>query len=152
YRGQQDRFLELVADHLSNAVAEGTSSVATAMALLEKLAVARGTTTAFFKASGEERAKTAFGGFKTVAEALEKDIQAFASQAKDVGLAWGKAKKTMAGLKLAADKIAPSADISHDLVRDIDHVAKLFSRAVDLAEKEWGAKDNGIWSSREVRA
>jgi type I restriction enzyme M protein len=58
----------------------------------------------------------------------------------------------MANLKSAADKIAKSSEVSHDLVRDIDHVAKLFSRAVDLAERELGAKENGIWSARDVRA
>ena len=58
----------------------------------------------------------------------------------------------MASLKTAADKTAKCAEVSHDLVRDIDHAAKLFSHAVDLAEKELGAKENGIWSARDVRA
>src|SRR5215470_3845314 len=71
---------------------------------------------------------------------------------KNVDAAWNKSKQNMAGLSAAANETAKSAETSHNLVRDIDHIAKLFSRAVDLAEKELGAKENGIWCARDVRA
>jgi type I restriction enzyme M protein len=152
YHGEHDRFVRLVAEHLSNSVAEAARSVAPAKAFLEKLAEAKEQITAFFNASTDERAKTAFAEVEAAAATLGKDIQSFASLAGSVEAAWKKSKLDMTGLKTAADKTAKSAETSHDLVRDIDHVAKLLSRAIDLAEKELEAKENGIWSARDVRA
>lgn len=151
YRGEHDRFVALVAEHLANSVAEGVGSVAPAEAFLEKLAAAKEQVAAFFKASADERAKTAFAEFETVTTTLGKDLHAFGSLEKTVEAAWAKSKQDMTGLKAAAEKTAKSAEASHDLLRDIDHAAKLFSRAVDLAEKELGAKENGNWSARDVR-
>jgi type I restriction enzyme M protein len=152
YRGEHDRFVRLIAEHLENSVAEGVRSIAPSNAFLERVAGAKEQITAFFKASTDERAKIAFSEFETAARTLGKDIQAFASLAESVEAMWSKSKENMAGLKVASDKTARSAETSHDLVRDIDHVAKLFSRAVDLAEKELGAKENGGWSARGVKA
>jgi type I restriction enzyme M protein len=152
HRSEHDRFVTLVAEHLENSVAEGVRSIAPADAFLEKLTEAEEHITAFFEASTDERAKTAFAEFETAMAMLGKDIQAFSLLAENVEAGWAKSTQDMAGLKMTADKTAKSAEASHDLVRDIDHVAKLFSRAVDLAEKELGAKENGIWSARDVRA
>jgi type I restriction enzyme M protein len=96
--------------------------------------------------------RRAFSEFETAAATLRADVEAFTALTKTVETAWGKAKKDMSGLKAIANNIANCAEASHDLVRDIDHLAKLFSRAVDLAEQELGAKENGIWSARDVRA
>jgi type I restriction enzyme M protein len=152
YRGENDRFVRLVAEHLMNSVAEGARSVAPANVFLETLAESRKRITGFFKASSDKRATIAFADFDAAAATLEQDIQAFASLAESVESAWNTSKQDIPGLKIAADETAKSSEASHDLVRDINHVAKLLSHAVDLAEKELGAKDNGIWSGRDVRA
>ncbi len=55
-------------------------------------------------------------------------------------------------MKAEVAEIGPLAERSHDLVRQIDQVAKQFAGAVALAEKELGAKENGIWSGKEVKA
>jgi type I restriction enzyme M protein len=65
---------------------------------------------------------------------------------------WAKGKRDLGSLKTAVQATGKSAEASHDLVRNIDHVAKLFSRAFDLAEKELRAKENGVWSARDVKA
>jgi type I restriction enzyme M protein len=152
YRGEQDRFIRLVAEHLANSVAEGVRSVAPANALLNKCAEAKEQISVFFKASTDERARVAFSEFETASRTVENDIRAFTSLVKNTEMAWSESEKGVSSLTTAADKTAKSAETSHDLVRDIDHVAKLFSRAVDLAEKDLGAKENGIWSARDVRA
>ena len=54
-------------------------------------------------------------------------------------------------LLTSTERAAKSAETSHESDPQIDHVAKLFSRAVELAEKELGAKENGDWSFREVK-
>jgi type I restriction enzyme M protein len=152
YHGEHDRFVWLVAEHLASSVAEGVRSIAPVTAFVEQLAEAKEQITAFFKASTDERAKTAFAEFEAIAATLRKDVQAFTTLAKNVEAAWSKSKLDMAGLKNTDENTAENAETSHDLVRDSEHVGKLFSRAVDLAEKELGAKENGIWSARDVRA
>jgi type I restriction enzyme M protein len=152
YRGEHDRFVGLLTEHLANSVAEGVRAVAPAKAFFEKLAEAKAQIAAFFKASPDERAKTAFSEFETALVTLQKGIQIFVSLSEEIDAAWSKSKRDMPSLKITAGRTANSAETSHDLVRDIDHVAKLFSRAVDSAEKELAAKDNGIWPARDVRA
>jgi len=152
YRGEHDRFISLVAEHLGNSISEGARSVAQTNVFLEKLAAAKEQIAAFFKASADERAKTAFSEFNTTSTTVRNDIEAFGSLATNIETEWRKSKKDIGSLKHVADKTAKSAETSHDLVRDIDHLVKLFSRAADLAERELGAKENGIWSARDVRA
>lgn len=152
YRGEHGRFIGLVAEHLENSVVEGMRSIAPAEAFLKGLGEAKELITAFFKVASDKRAKSALSEFEAATTTLEADIRAFASLAKNMEAMWRKSKQNMAGLKAAADKLLASAEASHDLARHIDHVAKLFSRAVNLAEKELGAKENGIWSTRDVKA
>ena len=71
--------------------------------------------------------------------------------AENIGRTWETTKRDNKALKVSAEKAAKSAEASHDLIRQIDHAAKLFSRAVELAEIGLGAKENGDWSSREVK-
>src|SRR5262249_16623059 len=84
YRGENNRFWRLIAEHLANSVTEGVRSVAPAKALVEKLAGAKGRITAFFKASPDERAKSAFTEFEAAAATLVKDIEFFTSLTADV--------------------------------------------------------------------
>ena len=70
---------------------------------------------------------------------------------KQVSQRWRKASRGNDAMKVEASEIGKLAEASHDLIRQIDQLAKLFSGAVTLAEKELGAKENGIWSSKEVK-
>jgi type I restriction enzyme M protein len=91
------------------------------------------------------------GEIDTARTALISDATAFTEQVKQVGKTWGSAKRDNKGLHVAAKAIAKTAETSHDLIRQLDHVVKLFGRAVDVAEKDLGAKENGSWSAREVK-
>jgi len=151
YRGQRDRFVQLVAEHLANSIAEGSRSVAPARAFLQKLSQARSKTTDLCKSSKDVNARGAFTEFETAATTLGEDIEEYAGLVEDIETAWAKEKRDHPSLKTFVQRTEKGGEASHDLVRDIDHVAKLFSRAVELAEKEVGAKQNGDWSSREVK-
>jgi type I restriction enzyme M protein len=152
YRGERERFVKLLAEHLASSVSEGLRSVNPANMFMKKLALAKEQIASFFKTVTDERANTAFKELETAAVSLGKISNLFTTLARGIEVAWTKSKQDMTGLKKIAEKIAQSSEVSHDLVRDIDHVAKLFSRAIDLAEKEFSAKENGIWSSRDVKA
>jgi type I restriction enzyme M protein len=118
---------------------------------MHEIVETKGKIATFFKSVPDQRAKAAFGEFETVAATLGDGLESYTTFVEDLEAAWRKSSNNLSSLKNAAEKTAKSADASHDLVRDIDHVAKLLSRAVDLAQKELGAKDNGMWSARDVR-
>jgi type I restriction enzyme M protein len=152
YRGQHDRFVALVAEHLHHSVEAARSSVATVDAFTTSLSNAAATIVPFLEVQTDAKSRELASEIDTSKTTLISDAKAFAEQAKRVGTVWSSGKRDNNGLHVAAEKIAKSAEASHDLIRQLDHVMKLHSRAVDLAEKELGAKENGIWSSREVKA
>ena len=120
---------------------------------LKQVSTANGEIAAFFSSiSKDERAALAVREIDSATVMLNDDVRTFSALADKNEKMWGTAHRDSAGLKAAAEKIGRSADASHDLIRQIDHVVRLFSRAVDLAEKELGAKENGHWLGREVRA
>ena len=76
----------------------------------------------------------------------------FVTHSRQISKRWKKAARSNDAMKAEAAEIGKLAEASHDLIRQIDQVAKQFSGAVTLAEKELGAKENGIWSGKEVKA
>ena len=152
YRGQGDRFLALVAEHLSNAVAEAEGSVAPLDSFTKEVAAGLEKTSRFFKTTEDERAKRVFAELTAAGDLLRTDAEKFVTLCKKLSQRWQRASHDNDFMKVEAGQIGKLAEASHDLIRQVDHVAKLFSGAVNLAEKELGAKENGIWSSREVKA
>ena len=127
YRGETERFTGLLIEHLANSVEAGQRSIEAVRAFMHELVDGKTKIAAFFKENGkDERSATAFKEFETAAGALGDDVEAFVTLAEDVAAAWGKAGQSIAGFKKIGSQIANSADTSHDLVRQIDHVAKLF--------------------------
>jgi type I restriction-modification system DNA methylase subunit len=152
YRGQGNRFLALVADHLANSVSAAARSIDPTEVLMKELKAAKDKIEPFFNSAAKnERVATAFGEFATTAATLRDDVARFSILSSKLEKAWEAAKRDNATLNAIAEKVANVANASHDLIRQIDLVAKLFLRTVDLAGKELGAKENGDWSSREVK-
>ena len=151
YRGQSERFVALVAEHLQNSVIAGRNSVAPVETYLQALAKVTNDIAPFFAASKDERAQAAFGELKSIADTLRNDALNFSMLVGSNEKTWSKAKHENKELKAIAAMMSIGANASLDLIRQIDHLAKLVTRAVDLAEKELGAKENGKWSSREIK-
>lgn len=152
YRGQRDRFVTLVADHMDNSVSAGQHSLVPTSAFLTELATGKDRISKFFESKAkDERAGQAFGEFETASATLVSDAAAFSALTGKIKKIWDAAKRDNAALKAVAKKISSGADASHDLIRQMDHVAKLYSRAVDLAEQEFGAKESKLWPVREVK-
>ncbi len=152
YRGECERFVELLVEHLGNCVDAGQESLTPVAHFMTALVEARAAVAPFFKSeSKDERAEPTYAEFESAAATLDDDVKTFSKLVGEIRKAWATAKHDMKGLKTAIDLMGKSAETSHDLIRQLDHVSKLLSRAVDLAEKELGAKDNGEWSAREVR-
>lgn len=152
YRGQRDRFVSLVADHLANSILAGQHSLAPVATFMTELAAAKDKIAPFFRSGPKDvRADQAFGEFESTSATLGDDVAAFSAVARKIEKLWGSAKRDNAALNAVAKQVASGAEASHVLIRQIDHVAKLFSRAVDLAEKELGAKESEVWPAREVK-
>lgn len=122
YRGQNERFIELVASYLQQTLDEATASkapmdgfVSSAQELLDKLPEV------------EEETKDAF-------KVLCDDIAAFEEAIEKQAAAWDKADKDNAGLIAFAAEAEPLAETSRDLIKQIDQLYK-------FAEKQ--AKESG---------
>ena len=152
YRGQSERFLALIAKHLSNAVTEAEGSVAPLTSFTKEALAGLEKISRFFKTTENERAKTTFAELTAASDLLTTDAATFVTLSEQASRRWQKAVRDNDAMKVEAGEIGKLAEASHDLIRQIDQLAKLFSGAVDLAEKELGAKENGIWSNKEVKA
>ena len=75
YRGEPDRFVALVAEHLANCVMAGRDSVPFLQTFLTALDGARGKIAAFFKATKDERAAPTFSEFETAAAGLREEFR-----------------------------------------------------------------------------
>lgn len=151
YRKQSERFLALVAEHLSNAVAEAEHSAAPLNAFTKEVEAGIEAIARFFKTTGDEKGKAVFAELIKANDLLRSDANAFLALSRQFSSRWQKASRANEAMKTDAAEIGKLAQASHDLIRQIDQVAKQFAGAVTMAEKELGAKENGIWSSKEVK-
>ena len=116
YRGQQDRFLNLVAQYLQTTVdmaqgtAEPVSGVLTALdTLTQKL-----------DQVGED--------VTSAHDVLKSDIDAFNADVSAKAADWGTTGRDNVGLISGAEMLEPLADTSRDLIKQIDQVFKLIEK------------------------
>ncbi len=157
YRGEQQRFVDLVLDYIKRTLDEGracfegegggpvVSAVAALGALQEQLLP-------FLKSAPKEgpHVETA-AELAAALNTLRSDADAYRHDVDSSSTTWIKAKAPKpTALVGAVESIAPLAETSRDLVRQVDLVFKLAARAVDFCETELGAKDAASWSRRDV--
>jgi type I restriction enzyme M protein len=148
YRGESERFVALVEQHLHNTVHEADSALKPVEEFADALNEARQTIAPFFK--GRD-----FEGFTELDQAtgtLRDDTGGFLKSVHQTKKLWIASKRSNGALKSSAGKLGELAERGHNLARQIDHAAKLFARLVDSAEKELDARDDEKWESRDVRA
>jgi len=152
YRGQEDRFIALVAEHLANSISAAMHSIAPMTAFMTELIAIRDKIAPFFNSEAtDESASQTFVELESFAATLGDDVAAFTTLASKIEKVWGAAKRDNAALKALAKNVASGAEASHDLIRQIDYVAKCLSRSIDFAEKELGAKEGEVWPARDVK-
>ena len=99
YRGQHERFLALVADHLSNAIAEAEGSVAPLSSFTKEAAAGLEKISRFFKTTGDERAKAAFAELTVASDLLGSDASKFVTFCKQISERWKKSKRSNDAMK-----------------------------------------------------
>ena len=122
YRGETARFIGLVEQYLTQTLEEALSSKAGMDNFIAEL---NGLLDKFTEVDEET---------KSANETLHQDIAAFEAEIDTQSIAWKTAAKDNAGLLSFAAKLAPLAETSRDLIKQIDQLYK-------FAEKQ--AKDSG---------
>jgi type I restriction enzyme M protein len=155
YRGQQDRFLDLVQSYLDRSLEE-------AAAIPAQLEAFRNDYTAFAEATNPFL-QTLPPDSPIRQLATERDTAALACWTAAVvgrpilaadplssGSGRATARPSLPAQKKLLAKLAKLAAACRSLVKDVDLVSKLSARVVDTAEKDAAARDHDGWDSRAI--
>ena len=155
YRGQSDRFQELVQSYLDRTLSEARLTAGHATAFSNAYQSLQDATSSFLKANGSSP-----GGQEPMPLldlAHDRDIasmRCFASLGLWLSRIGKDSKKSVkskpSDLRKRLEQLDPLAKGCRDLVKDIDLVCKLASRVVDIAEKEANAREHDQWDSRAI--
>jgi type I restriction enzyme M protein len=161
YRGEGDRFLDLVARYIGQSLHEARAcfetadrevgaihalpDYQTALTDLRRVmqpfleTVSADATHAEVRRQLEEACKT-----------LNIDAEAFKSAIEAERKQWQKQAKDNAGLNGMVKRLLPLAERSRDLIKQSDLLYKLACRLIDICEGELAAKESELWISRDV--
>ena len=155
YRGQSDRFLDLVESYLSQAVAKGQATAAPLAAFKNALG---GLVDLVRPFATEERdpdplAET-WEELTSVQATLSDDFEALAAEVAARSADWAKsgngATWENVALHAAREGLRDMAERCRGLTKQIDLAAKLAGRVVDIAVKELDARDSDLWANADV--
>jgi len=151
YRGQSERFLNLVAEYLDTAVREAREifeplegfkkGIDTLMSVMEPFLG----TLSENDAHGETLAE-----LKESREVFSRDIAAFQETVESANAAWNAAGRDNDELNLFSEDLAPIAGKGRDLGRQVDQIYRLAFRLIELCEKELNARENDFWAKKEI--
>lgn len=126
YRGQSERFVALVADHLANAIKASEAAQGPLQAFANALRDASKEATSF-----KDNTPDLLAEFEAAAARLLTDADAFVEATTSETKAWEQTKRDNEALKVSAEKLVGHGERGHVLAKEIDHAAKLFSRLLE---------------------
>jgi type I restriction enzyme M protein len=161
YRGQPERFLDLVFGYLQRMLDEidfcyqPRTSGSTDTAPLYGYAMATeallSAINPFTEALDEETPHA--GAMKELAasiDALDEQVDRFQAAIDAEQGPWQKQKKSAKALREAVQRLAPLAEKSRDLARQADDVFKRAGRVIEVCETELDARGSSLWNARDV--
>ena len=133
YRGQADRFVALVAEHLGRMVGAAREAVEPLIRFSEALSEATQTGDGFpdHLTDGVEELEAA----KTM---FEDEVDRFEAVVEEIAKDWRQTSCDSDSLKAFAIQAEPLADSSQELTRQADHLYRLLSRVVGETKKRNG--------------
>ena len=161
YRGQGDRFLDLVAHYLEQTLHEVCACFETKnedsdtiypladyqKALVDvKKAMQPFLDTVPNDATHAEVLLQLEEGSKT----FEQDVDAFRSSTDAETAEWEKQERDNSALNEGTKRLAPMAETSRNLVKQADLLFKLACRLIDVCERELAARESDLWVSRDI--
>ena len=155
YRGQSDRFLSLVETYLEQAVFEGQATAGPLKAVGEALdrfiELARPFATELRSPGPMEEAWEELTSAQTY---LTADIEEFAAEVAERMSNWstegGGGARDNAALHAAREGLHDMSEHCRDLTGQLDMMAKLAGRVVDIAVKDLDARKSGLWANADI--
>ena len=140
YRGQQDRFLALVREHLARTVAEAQAGLAPLGAYTAQMETLAEALARHPREGGDPAVMPAMTAFEQAAAQLKADAGAYAKAVQQGAepIAQGADNAT---LHAAAAQLAPLADASRDLVKAVDLLYKLAGHVADAGAGEGNSRE-----------
>jgi type I restriction enzyme M protein len=149
YRGQSDRFIGLVQQHLERTLTEAAAIADKAAMFRQSYEALVDAATPFLKTLPKESplrelVKERDDAAKSCFAALDKWTARIAKE-------WKKpSDPKLAAQKKLLSELDELSTVCRDLVKDIDLVFKLAARVVDAAEKHVSAKEHEGWDGRAI--
>jgi type I restriction enzyme M protein len=151
YRGQDKRFLKLVASYIDQAVAAGAVAAAPLAAFTQALDKLVELTERFVTQPREpDPLAETWKELAALRTTLAEDLERFQTEVGVRARAWTEAPRDNAGLHAARHALHPTADQCRDLTKQIDLATKLPGRAIDVAVKGLAARDSEAWRGTDI--
>ena len=155
YRGQADRFLELVESYLAQAIEEGQAADKPLVVLKAALGKLIGLAEPFARAKRDpDPLAETWGELASAQVTLSADIAALAAEVAARAANWtaggNDGTQDNAVLHAAREGLHDISERCRDMTKQIDLAAKLAGRAVDIAVKELAARESDLWVSVEI--
>nr|WP_249797032.1 MULTISPECIES: class I SAM-dependent DNA methyltransferase [unclassified Bradyrhizobium] len=151
YRGQANRFLELVESYLAQAIKGGQAATEPLANFEETIGKLITQISPFAKLKREnDPLAEPWAELTATCRTLAEDIGTFGEESTAQVTAWPAISRDNTGLNAARLALHPLADRCRDLTKQIDLAAKLAGRAIDIAVKELDARDSEAWDNADV--
>lgn len=156
YRGETERYLDLVSRYCETMLKEAESSVNSGDENLlnqfcQKMTLLSDTARPFIiRLAGDHAAKEIFSELEGEITRINEDIAEFAKATSHELNLWKRQDTSNGGLKKAVDRLSSLADSSHSLVTQVDMISKLANRLIESCEKDGPAKESDLWSGRDI--
>ena len=161
YRGQTEKYLDLVAGYCGRMLDEGNDcfvaqdadgeKIEPLPAFIASLDALRKALQPFLKTQKPDGSHMeALKELDQTLPTFKSDVAAFQKTLSYQQAAWKKQKTTNGELKKAVERLAPLAESSRNLVKQADLVYKLACRLIETCEKEGNVRESDAWSGRDI--
>ncbi|PWR71842.1 N-6 DNA methylase [Methanospirillum stamsii] len=156
YRGETERYLQLVSRYCKTMLKEAKSSVNSGDENLlnqfcQKMTLFLDSARPYIiRLAGDHAAKEIFSELEGEVTQVSEEITGFAKATSHELKLWEKQDTSNGGLKKAVDRLSSLADNSHALVTQVDLISKLATRLIETCEKDDQAKGSDLWSGRDM--
>ena len=132
YRGQVDRFVALVAEHVERMVEETEASVVAVQIFAKTFAEV---TSKYVNGELKPELNESLESLKSIDAKFDQDTRKFKTKANEISNAWRSLSRDNDALKMFTESAEPVMDVVTDLIRRSDQIYELMSRIAD-AERD----------------
>ena len=161
YRGETDRYLELVSKYLGNVVDEGEGcfnctdedgeSYAPIQDYLDSTHELVSLVEPFLATLDKDGDHSAIkNDLDNSLKLISKGSEQFKKDVSNAATQWDSASETNNALVKLIDELSLLAESSHTLLKQIKKLHSSTLKLVDLCEKEYNAKKSDTWSNKEI--